>query len=130
MFLDPAKDDFLCFIDFPLMEIPNKNIPYTLCPKCKGHGGWNLKVNSYKLPEGVEDTSENRHRYCHFRAHCGQCNGWGWVQENSIDAKCMHDYIELTYKECLEHNIKHFGMCWHVYRCSKCGTTKSVDSSD
>jgi hypothetical protein len=43
---------------------------------------------------------------------------------------CEHDYHGLIQAECRERNIAHFGMCYHVSECAKCGHVKSVDSSD
>ena len=44
-------------------------------------------------------------------------------------AKCDHDSVELTQDECKKRDIQHFGMCWHVYECKKCGYIESYDSS-
>lgn len=46
------------------------------CPLCQGYGSWNLKLNHWG--EGK-----------HYRALCGQCDGYGWVR--SEDAKCIHN---------------------------------------
>lgn len=129
--LDPLKDPpELLFQDFPLKEKCEWYPDYSeLCPLCKGHGGWNLKLNSYPLRD-LEDTPDNRHKYSHFRGHCSQCNGWGWVKEGSLDATCIHDYNEISYDECRKLNVYHAGRCWHVYKCSKCGETRGYDSSD
>jgi hypothetical protein len=43
---------------------------------------------------------------------------------------CNHSFVELSYNECKESSIPHFGRCWHVYKCTICGTVNSADSSD
>jgi len=65
----------------------------------------------------------------HFRCTCNQCNGWGYVDDD-LDKKCLHETKELTYSQCKERGITHFGMCWHVYECIHCGKIFSYDSSD
>jgi hypothetical protein len=114
----------------PPTGYPCKADEAVLCPLCKGYGGWVLTVNAYPLPQGMEDTAENRAKYCHFRAHCRQCAGWGWVKRNGEDAECVHEYRELSVEECRTKRIKHWGMCWHVHECLKCQRTMSTDSSD
>ena len=42
---------------------------------------------------------------------------------------CEHSYEELSPGECKEAGIDHFGMCWHVFRCTQCSYTMSQDSS-
>ena len=86
------------------------------CPKCHGYGGWRLRLNAYG--PGV-----------HFNASCFQCNGWGYVNKHGEDAYCVHEYKEISQTECCELGIQHFGMCWHVTRCVKCGRVTSYDSS-
>lgn len=112
------------FVDFP--PIPEQADPYiaamgptVICPKCKGHGGWNLVLNAYPLRD-QPDTAANRHRYAHFRANCNNCNGWGYVLANSRDATCLHEYG-------FSENV---GNCLNTYECSKCGKRQTVDSSD
>ena len=98
------------------------------CPKCKGHGGWNLMLNAYGLPPGYENNITNRHKYSHFRAHCAQCNGWGYT---ILSETCIHVFDrELNPDECRMRDISHFGRCWHVVECSKCGKVNAYDSSD
>lgn len=43
---------------------------------------------------------------------------------------CRHDFVELGGKECWQRGVSHFGMCYHVYECSKCGHIEAHDSSD
>jgi hypothetical protein len=42
---------------------------------------------------------------------------------------CQHDYRELSQAECRERDTTHFGMCWHIYECKKCGYVMAQDSS-
>lgn len=87
------------------------------CPKCHGYGRWHLRLNAYGSGR-------------HFDASCSQCNGWGFVDADSTDATCIHNDKELSQQECRDLDIGHWGMCWHVYCCTKCGRIRSVDSSD
>jgi hypothetical protein len=116
-YLSPTDDG--AFVDYPPIGEPH-GAATELCPKCKGHGGWNLVLNSYKLREGQEDTPENRHRYVHFRANCDNCGGWGYVVPGSLDASCLHDYKF----------YRNEGHCLNSYQCSKCKKTVTYDSSD
>jgi hypothetical protein len=54
---------------------------------------------------------------------------WGRKIHYYKFALCEHKFTELTQKECAQKGIQHFGNCYHVYRCTKCGFTNSVDSS-
>ena len=105
------------FLDFPLKE-KSSFLPsdYVSCPVCKGHGGWNLSLNSFPL-HGKENTAENRHLYSHFRCSCNQCNSLGWTSKENV---CIHDMI----------HVAKIGACLNTYECSKCNTTMQVDSSD
>ncbi|MHA1191280.1 MAG: hypothetical protein ACTSP9_03170 [Promethearchaeota archaeon] len=42
---------------------------------------------------------------------------------------CDHDYREISASEANKLGIHHFGNCYHIYKCSICNKTKSVDSS-
>lgn len=86
------------------------------CPVCHGHGNWNIDLHAY---------GKNQH----FQAFCSQCWGWGWVLKDSKDATCIHEFNEISQKECKEIGIAHFGNCWHVEKCKKCGVISSYDSS-
>jgi hypothetical protein len=88
-----------------------------LCPQCRGHGGWNLRVNAYSM-HGRPDTPENRHRYSHFRAHCDQCGGYGYVRPD--DADHIHEWVR----------VKNIGNCLNLYECKVCKRQREVDSSD
>lgn len=69
------------------------------CPKCKGYGGWHLKIDAYGKDK-------------HFDAGCDQCNSWGWVNKDSKDATCLHKWGS-DHGKC---------MFEHTYMCTKCGT--------
>jgi len=43
---------------------------------------------------------------------------------------CRHDYRGMGVEECRERGISHFGRCYHVSECRKCGYVHAVDSSD
>lgn len=87
------------------------------CPVCRGYGGWNLRTFAYKLPKGMEDNEENRHKHVHFRANCSHCDGWGFVD---ISENCPgHKWG----------NRKNIGNCLNVYTCELCGKKWEVDSS-
>lgn len=88
-----------------------------LCPQCKGHGGWNLRLNAYPL-HGKEDTPENRHLFSHFRASCSHCVGWGYVKPE--DADHIHQW----------ETVRSLGNCLRLDKCKVCGQEWQVDSSD
>lgn len=119
-YMTPDHPD--AFLDWPKPAASPANREQ-LCPRCQGHGGWNLLLNQYRLPPNsvrgrYPDTPENRHIYCHFRSQCGHCAGWGWV---SRDEKCTgHDW-EL---------VANTGRCLNMYRCVHCDARQEVDSSD
>jgi len=113
-YMDNTHPD--AFVDWPTM-IPQHGMT-RVCPKCKGHGGWNLRMHAYPLPAGVADTPQTRHSYAHFRQSCGHCNGWGYV---SPDETCTGHEWE---------NPVSMGRCLTRYTCSKCGQVREFDSSD
>lgn len=58
-----------------------------------------------------------------------------YVRGNGYELKyylfgCKHAFRELSRKEAGQRGIQHFGMCYHVYECTKCGYIQSIDSSD
>jgi hypothetical protein len=113
VYLDEGHPD--AFVDFPAKAERPAHLPGAVeCPRCKGHGGWNLELNCYPL-HGHESTPENRHRYAHFRASCAQCQGHGWTN----DVACIHDF----------HPAGSVAMFQHVHRCQKCGVEQVWDSS-
>ncbi len=87
------------------------------CPLCHGHGEWNLELNAY-------GPGRN------FQAVCSQCNGYGWVKKGTSDETCIHDWHELSMSESRAKGYTHFGMCYHVYQCTKCHKMTAQDSSD
>lgn len=112
-FMDHMHPD--AFVDF---EVRSPEYGMTkMCPRCQGHGGWNLKLNAYRLPEGAENTPFNRNRYVHFHTLCGNCHGYGYVHESQT---CVHDW---------EYS-RGVGKCLTEYKCVHCGKLQVIDSSD
>lgn len=112
-YMDHTHPD--AFVDHPKLE--PKYGATVECPRCKGHGGWNLELNAYSLHD-KEDTAENRHKFSHFRACCNHCNGWGYVSPKET---------------CPGHEWKHvrnLGRCYDQYQCTVCEAISNVDSSD
>jgi hypothetical protein len=103
------------FTDIPLKQPSGIGGLVHLCPKCRGRGRWNLRLDAYGPGK-------------HFQCGCGQCNGWGFVAEP--DLRCVHDYRELGLPECRDKGLSHHGMCWHVLECTKCGRHVAYDSGD
>lgn len=83
--------------------------------------------------------------YFHDIAYAVLCpNGWEWKDENGknlgrirykdhprcLRIGCAHKWKELNKEECGKRKILHFGNCYHVSECEKCGLIESVDSSD
>jgi hypothetical protein len=89
-------------------EAPNyiKNpIP---CPLCKGHTACIVDEDAYGKGQ-------------HFKYACSQCGSMfppGWVEKDSVNATCIHEYSEMN-----------IGNCLHRLTCVKCGITREVDSS-
>lgn len=80
-------------------------LQYKHCPKCAGHGRWNLRVDAYGPGR-------------HFVGVCDHCSGWGLVDVNQT---------------CVNHNWKHtanLGRCYNEYTCTHCGAVSRVDSGD
>lgn len=73
------------------------------CPKCKGYGGWILRRDAYGEGE-------------HFRAHCDNCGGTGYLTRPSSH---IHEWGQ----------GKVVGRCLTEYTCA-CGARDVVDSSD
>jgi len=97
-------------------SMPEYMSPSVECLRCKGYGGWHLKLNAYGAGK-------------HFDSSCSQCNGWGYVKADSPDATCLHEVSELPQAECEKRGIKHWGMHCHVYECWKCKHVSMTDSS-
>lgn len=98
------------------MAMENDGRTVVACPQCQGYGGWHLRLNAYGPGK-------------HFNASCFQCAGWGWVDAGSKDATCVHRFKEMSHDECVAAKVQHFGSCWHVVKCEKCGDIRSYDSS-
>lgn len=115
-YLEPTDDD--AFLDFPKKEREPWAKDFVECPVCFGHGGWNLRTFSYTLPKGMEDNEENRHSHVHFRCFCQQCRGYGYTHPDN--AKCIHNMV----------HFQNLGRCYNREKCTKCGMTQDIDSSD
>ena len=114
-YLDPTDPD--AFLDYE-RKSPEPDLGFTVeCPRCKGHGGWNLRLNAYPL-RGYENTPENRHLYSHFRAGCSHCQGHGYVTPENADHVHQWVFVEIT------------GNCLSLHRCKVCGREWEIDSSD
>lgn len=115
-----TPDDPDAFLDYPEQPQPvDSRADYTAkCPKCKGHGGWNLAPFAFPPRSGREDTAENRHKWQHFKASCQHCCGWGWVTPE--EAEHIHEW---------DAGVR-TGNCLHVYTCKICGKQREIDSSD
>lgn len=101
-YLDHTHPD--AFVDWKHLEAPNPTFSKE-CPRCKGFGGWNLKMNSYGIGK-------------HLQCQCSHCNGWGYV--SSAETCEGHEWV-------FEENL---GRCYNRYRCLKCGKKTNVDSGD
>ena len=106
--LNPNSEEFITTEGYTPSQ---HRIPQVECPLCEGYGG--------TYPNAFSNV------YC----NCPQCNGWGWVATDSLDVTCIHEDVELTPEQCNVRGIHHFGNCYHVYICKKCGRSKSIDSS-
>ena len=102
------------FIDFPPVQPPPPG--RTPCPRCHGHGGWNIRMHAHQVPPKYPDTPENRHRFAHFQAACTNCNGWGHVPEAQGDH--AHRWVTLRWTSSV-----------HTQQCEDCGTLWEVDTS-
>jgi len=91
--------------DIPVKLSPGLYGLTVLCPKCSGHGTYNLELNAYGPGK-------------HFQGGCRQCNGWGWVRPE--DSVCVHDWKQTAHDQ---------WRCLTNYKCAKCGVEQTVDSS-
>jgi hypothetical protein len=116
-FSDPYLPDCTDFTNIPVLKKPSKYRKMVKCPKCKGHGHFNLRLNAYGPGK-------------HFQGTCSQCCGCGWVDPK--DAICIHEWKEIGREECRKRGVYHAGNCYHVYVCSKlgCAAVMAQDSSD
>jgi len=118
-YMTPDHPD--AFLDWPTHA--SRSDLTQLCPRCQGHGGWNLLLDQYRLPltaggARYADTAENRHLFCHFRAMCDHCTGWGWIPESET---CPgHEWLY----------VANVGRCLNQYQCRHCSRVQQVDSSD
>ena len=104
----PAASNFDGIPIMDMSKYPEKT-QFVPCPKCHGHGKWNLTLNAYGPGK-------------HFQQACGQCWSWGFVKPDSLDATCMHDFHEIK-------PIERF-RCSHTIECKKCGRQISYSSDD
>lgn len=113
-----TENDADAFLDWPEPEMPNlEGSLNKKCLRCKGRGGWNLAVNNSPLGAGIENTSENRHKYSHFKCMCHSCWGYG-VVPNSQD--CLHEF----------HFDRKGNLAFmEVWRCIHCGLDRDIDTS-
>ena len=116
-------DNADAFVDFPGKQ-PKDHLPnYGMsdhteeCTKCKGYGGWNLRLNAYPLHD-KENTPDNRHKFSHFRASCDHCNGYGYVKPE--DATHVHQWVF----------VRNEGNCLNRNECEVCKKQWLIDSSD
>lgn len=79
-----------------------------VCPRCLGRGAWRTSSVPYG-PRGQFLPTMG----------CSQCWGWGWV-DPATDGECVHEFDD----------SKVLGNCLREWRCTKCGRTRVVDSSD
>ena len=77
------------------------------CLRCWGYGGWNLQLNQY--------PNQEHERLRHFRAHCANCNGWGWTRAEDH----IHNWLPH------EQQTIHL----HTEKCSICQRIQQIDSS-
>jgi uncharacterized protein with PIN domain len=57
------------------------------------------------------------------------CNDFKADKVRYFRVGCNHQYVECSHERVKEKGIRHFGNCWHVTECTKCGHIYSYDSS-
>ena len=85
-------------------DIPKKqqvSVNSKECPSCKGHGSYNLRLDSYGPGK-------------HFQGSCANCNGHGYVDDDSH----THEWVL----------IENMGT-QKTYQCKHCHKIWYVDSS-
>lgn len=81
---------------------------------------------------GLEDDKKPYRSY-HIEWYGDQ--GWAVTYDYwrklllTVRLGCDHNYKELSVEEAKKRGIIHWGMCYHVLECSKCGHIISYDSS-
>ena len=120
---DRYLTDATDFTDLVVLDRPDTRFsgmigPWAHCPKCHGHGRWNLRLDAFGPKPG--DPSGKRQ---HLQASCSQCWGWGWVKTTDFrDMHCLHEFTEVAPDQPFR--------CWHTIQCTKCGTRRSYSSDD
>lgn len=110
-YLNESSPD--AFVDFPSKKVPKGA---KKCNRCKGRGGWNLRLNAYPLHQH-KNTAKNRHLFSHFKASCSTCWGYGYITEGS-ESECPKP-------------VKYIGHDFDGrWKCKQCGKSIVVDSSD
>ena len=105
---------------FENMEVRVNRYPhYVSCPVCKGHGAWHLAY----YPNTRKDF------YAYLDASCSQCFGWGYVDPNTVDATCVHEWVQLSSEEASKRGL-YTRRCWTNHKCVHCDKIMGVDSSD
>lgn len=107
-----ATDEEL-FLDLPVLTKRDDGTLGDLCPKCKGHGSFNIALHAY---------GEGRH----FRRGCGACWGYGYLARGQT---CPHEWRDATFAETEAAGIRLY-RCEHHWKCALCGQDRVVDSSD
>lgn len=94
-----------------------------LCPKCRGFGGWHLRLNAYGAGK-------------HFDCSCSNCLGWGWVEPEN--AGHVHSFAGMEEAKANAFRASKglpparytYGRCCHNSICTICGGHRFTDSSD
>ena len=92
---------------------------------------WESLTDSLKWPTAHDECKDYFFRYgtadyLWHPTHCAICGDPLFCKGK----RQTHLYEELSQKQCRELGLYHGGMCWHVYKCRRCGHTKAYDSSD
>lgn len=66
----------------------------------------------------------------HFNMGFAMANEWRTGKVRYFQFGCDHAWKEISQAECHTRKISHFGRCYHVSVCEKCGNVWAVDSSD
>ena len=76
-------------------------------------------------------VSDGGYKYIELMIFWNHMGGFGFDNKgNYYRFGCNHEFVELSPKESAKYGIQHYGCCYHVYRCKKCGKIEVQDSSD